>query len=853
MKSDPPLVTGLSPKEGPPGTQIIIRGENLGLSQSDVVGLIVCSMDCLASMRWESPHKIIARVTQSKAGIGDVTVITKSGGRGSCLVQFRIFHALIGPLQESAVWVDESHFVDSMRSAAEEMNVVIEDSPLTISKDSATTPVPERVMEVYADSGSNLRLENFHPVRYLLENYRTASYDSLEAALFHLENHSNLAQKEPKNFLKSNLSCILDCVDALCDLRDFIGSSEQPDYSKMLSTLRHQISVCSSCGEEVFVDVLKRKEQSDSIRNALTVLRRFRFLFLLPQAMKSHVEKGEYGLVTSEYSRAKSLLCETEVPLLKEGLRFAFAEADAQMEKLKMALYERLSDPTVSLNEQKKIIRYLLTVDQETDAEKESRYEDSDRDYSTELLSEVPPCFLFCDVICSVLASRLPEILKLSEEYLSGQLTARGLFHSESEIEEMIVDIIDLCVALMLNAVLPSALPPRLKESFGGVLASWKPLKTDSFGYIELLSSLRTCLLSLYKMDCSDQYLSSLLTACMELRVTCLKLVASQASHSICELASKETWKLSECDKDMSKTALPDMFESIVNEVQPIVNTFLSYNNFPHEKDLLQLEAYRPSVLRSLECLFCSFKITLERLINFEPSENPPTALRRPSTLKSSFDKGKRAPKLTEKKLLVVVANCDYVLRFCLPRLFERASKCGVWLIEPIQERCIVCYGSFRTTLLKHYISSKCPPLGLSSQIVGKEDDDVKSVSTYIKDCILRVVAVQAELFLVCPVLYHTVIGFVVKNYHDRITEHAKERLDTMSPQQRSQVLLDLTAFEESVKSFLSAETLLAIRNFKVQIGAPWTESLQLLLDNYLSKEELLISCLGRVAPASDT
>ncbi|CDW55310.1 Exocyst complex component 2 [Trichuris trichiura] len=629
MKSDPPLVTGLSPKEGPPGTQIIIRGENLGLSQSDVVGLIVCSMDCLASMRWESPHKIIARVTQSKAGIGDVTVITKSGGRGSCLVQFRIFHALIGPLQESAVWVDESHFVDSMRSAAEEMNVVIEDSPLTISKDSAT--------------GSNLRLENFHPVRYLLENYRTASYDSLEAALFHLENHSNLAQKEPKNFLKSNLSCILDCVDALCDLRDFIGSSEQPDYSKMLSTLRHQISVCSNCGEEVFVDVLKRKEQSDSIRNALTVLRRFRFLFLLPQAMKSHVEKGEYGLVTSEYSRAKSLLCETEVPLLKEGLTFGILKR----------LFHKWHNYSI------------------------------------------------CRSGCS-----------------------DGKF----------------------------------------VLIVWD-----------------------YSINPCCPY------------------------SGICELASKETWKLSECDKDMSKTALPDMFESIVNEVQPIVNTFLSHNNFPHEKDLLQLEAYRPSVLISLECLFCSFKITLERLINFEPSKRP--------------------PKLTEKKLLVVVANCDYVLRFCLPRLFERASKCGVWLIEPIQE-----------------VSSRLSISHSFTFFIGKEDDDVKSVSTYIKDCILRVVAVQAELFLVCPVLYHTVIGFVVKNYHDRITEHAKERLDTMSSQQRSQVIL-----LESVKSFLSAETQLAIRNFKLQIGTTWTESLQLLLDNYLSKEELLISCLSRVAPASDT
>lgn len=35
---NPPLVTGVSPKEGPPGTRITIRGENLGLDARDLVG-----------------------------------------------------------------------------------------------------------------------------------------------------------------------------------------------------------------------------------------------------------------------------------------------------------------------------------------------------------------------------------------------------------------------------------------------------------------------------------------------------------------------------------------------------------------------------------------------------------------------------------------------------------------------------------------------------------------------------------------------------------------------------------------------------------------------------------------------
>lgn len=33
-----PLVTGVSPKEGPPGTRITIRGENLGKDPKDLNG-----------------------------------------------------------------------------------------------------------------------------------------------------------------------------------------------------------------------------------------------------------------------------------------------------------------------------------------------------------------------------------------------------------------------------------------------------------------------------------------------------------------------------------------------------------------------------------------------------------------------------------------------------------------------------------------------------------------------------------------------------------------------------------------------------------------------------------------------
>lgn len=83
----PPLVTGISPREGCPGIKITIRGENLGIDEKDFIGLKICGDDCRATASWQSPNKIFAYAGNGQ-GKGDVIVITKSGGIGTCSVGF---------------------------------------------------------------------------------------------------------------------------------------------------------------------------------------------------------------------------------------------------------------------------------------------------------------------------------------------------------------------------------------------------------------------------------------------------------------------------------------------------------------------------------------------------------------------------------------------------------------------------------------------------------------------------------------------------------------------------------------------------------------------------------------------
>lgn len=70
-------------------------------------GVEICGCDCTLSTEWKSPNKLIARSGPGK-GRGQIIITTASGGRGTCTVEFRGYFESIGPLKESAVWVEEA-------------------------------------------------------------------------------------------------------------------------------------------------------------------------------------------------------------------------------------------------------------------------------------------------------------------------------------------------------------------------------------------------------------------------------------------------------------------------------------------------------------------------------------------------------------------------------------------------------------------------------------------------------------------------------------------------------------------------------------------------------------------------
>jgi exocyst complex component 2 len=93
---------------------------------------LICGCDCLLSAEWKSRNKNVARSGPGK-GRGDIIVRTASGGQGTSTVQFRGYHETIGPLKESAVWVEEAPVQNlGWGSALSSSSIHIED-PLGLS------------------------------------------------------------------------------------------------------------------------------------------------------------------------------------------------------------------------------------------------------------------------------------------------------------------------------------------------------------------------------------------------------------------------------------------------------------------------------------------------------------------------------------------------------------------------------------------------------------------------------------------------------------------------------------------------------------------------------------------------
>ncbi|XP_066587508.1 exocyst complex component 2 [Prorops nasuta] len=793
----PPVVTGISPKEGPPGTRVIVRGEFLGTKVQDLIGLTICGCDCLLSAEWKSSNKIIARSGPCK-GRGDIIVTTRSGGQGTSTVQFRGYYETIGPMKESAVWVEEPPLENFVwgRRALSPTNYQ-QDDPLGLSVEGNDKKFPEdELVELFGESSGELTNEKFHPGWFLLQHHHATTMEDLKAGLAYLKRKVNSQKEGQLSFLKANVGSVMEQLDTLMLLKDQFEADVKIYGDDPTLKLEESIKRSMSEANKLFDDVLARRDKADATRNALALMQRYKFLFCMPINIEKNIKRGNYDLVINDYARVKNLFKNTDVDVFKKVL----IEIEKRICALRILLRQKLEEMPFSLEEQKKLIRNLVNLETEGDPawdaiDSHAKYLDksitkcvnehmlkleninSDNSIHKTLKSvqinskllrinksdenNVPPQISCIESICDIVIEQLPDLWRLGQCYFTGQL------HVMVDTEKQ-APFKNLVLSSMQHAM------ETMKSICGAnVEAPW---------LLHILRCVRQMYASLIHLDLPSDALDIFGKFTYDLRLQCLVALFKQTAENVSSLYRQETWQIEYLNEDGGVTKLPYLFENIVVETTKLARETIVVCG-PREGPLFSTTAHQTLYYNSIKNLFTSFARCLQQLAfsgSDEASDDEDTSVSQlvgsPTGYKS---KGHKHQGPTwEQCLLISLSNIRYTLNTILPKMREFLKSQGYpdlsaavdWNTDWTQ------LDTLDTAVLDAYLERRCDPLvgtiEPSMYLGGLEwdfDTEPTHLKPYAQEILANLIAVHAEVRRVAPALLKRVLSHIVETIAEEL------------------------------------------------------------------------------------
>lgn len=907
----PPLVTGISPNEGIAGKKVTIRGENLGTGPTDLIGLTICGHNCLLTAEWISASKIVCRVGPAKNDKGEIIVTTKSGGKGTSTVSFKLLTpAKIDFLDQSAVWIDEKNNYDlrTGRNKGVSPLSLRPANPLGIDIDRGK--VPEKDLEgLFPGMSGDFTSEKFSATLYLLENHSSTSFDQLKTAANNLRKLANRKNEGSLSYVKGGLSTFFEAQDALAAIHQKLEvDGREKVEGSMTQKLENVLNRASNTADTLFQEVLGRKDKADSTRNALNVLQRFKFLFNLPLNIERNIQKGDYDVVINDYEKAKSLFGNTEVQVFKK----VYAEVETRIEALRKLLLDKLLETPSTLHDQKRYIRYLSDLhapgepawqcivaqhkwilqlmrncregyvkSQKSNSLLHSPMLELDSDIrsSVSRLSQTVPvkrggsfqstrddtwCYkipqkvAFIDNLTEIVVSQLPNFWKLWISYVNGSLFSEAGEKSgqverskknarirQSDFKNMIQEMMTLLEKLIRGALLSRSLKEVERSQYGG----WE-VKSELSGQwlTQIIHTVRLCNESLTALEIPNDMLQVIQDLILDLRVFCLKISLEQTAEDMKKLAEKEDWVVD----NEGITSLPSQFE------QCIVQTLQSLQEVidckPGETNIFQQEKNHREVIEICTTIMKGFIDSLEQL-SIKPDGDIDTShhsgdISSPDLFGSIHED---ISPTAEQRLLIVLSNCQYLDRHTFLNLAEHFEKHGFKGTENIIKESLRYLKDLDQRLFETYIESKADPIvgslepGIYAGYFDWKDCLVPSgVRNYLKEALVSIIAVHAEVFSVSKELVRRMMARIV----EAVAEEMGRLMQCASSFSRNgalQARLEICALRDAVAFYLSPES---NRNFMQALetlpplpsGAD-KKLLEELLNTFKSSMHLQLTC----------
>lgn len=769
-----PVVTGLSPNEGPPGTKVTIRGENFGKHAADLIGLKICGFDCLLSAEWKTSNKIIA-ITGTAKGKGDVIVTTRNGGQGTCSVTFKGYYETIGPMKETAVWIDEAPLFTWGRNALSPISYQQED-PLGLSTEGNEKKFPEdELLESFPDRGGDITADNFSPGWFLLVNHYGTSFSDLRAGLSYLRRKVEGQKEGQLSFLKANVSSVMDQLDTIVTLKEKYENDTAVSGTEPTLKLEKAIKESEREARKLFDDVLARRDKAEQRQNALNVLNRFRLLFCLPCVIEQNIKKGDFEIVINDYIRVKNLFSKTEVPIFKTALD----EIEKRITDLKRMLQTKLITMPITVDEQKRLIKYLITLEAENDPAWDAIYhhyeyigsrmqhcydehkkceenlidefgksKDSASKYSKfnpfpQDVNVIPENILFIEELCEIMSLLFPDLWRIGQSYFTEELHVKVGLGRQTDFKKLVTNIVRIFVRRVYAAIIPHLLDQAQNSSNNEEYGLWTI--TDSDDVVKhwlpaCLRHIRATYTTLIRLEVGAEALDVVQALILDLRVHCMAMLFQRTREHVTTLGNTEMWRVDFVASSGSGhggggdrsgfigiTQFPIEFERAIQDVIQIVRDSV-FTSEQREPSLLQNVKATKELDRQIEALLLSAHSVLVTLSQKrDQDENDDCSgsvvwqlLGTPTNIYRKHNSHSNIP-LYEHRLLTTLSNCRYTRTVVISNLEELFRSSIRPAAGPNVTGDVAGSGPFlvcrkqmeqlERSILEQYLEEKCDPL----------------------------------------------------------------------------------------------------------------------------------------------
>ncbi|QQP48635.1 Exocyst complex component 2 [Caligus rogercresseyi] len=541
--SDESLKKGPGPLEATAGTKLTIRGEHLGVSENDLLGVLILGSDCLMTVEWKSPNKLIALCPAGVEGKGEIIVATVSGGSAPAPVR--------PPAQEVAFWVEEK------RAFRRRRRRLHENSDLLCSEDALGLSFPEEtLLELFPGGGSvpcgDVSQENFHPLYFLLETHHSTNFEDLKAGMSFL--------RRKVAFIKSNISSIVDQLDTLASIRRCYMLDAKTGEPTQKATQA----------------IASAKKEADRMTGGCHAERPQRH-----EPLQVHMAKGDTDRVIDEFDRAMNLYGDSDNEIFKRYLE------EVERATLNTCKEEHLEHHAPPTHPSSAFLAPNLISSAAFSSSNKYHLQ-----FLTESESGVPPKnVVFVEDIADRLTREFPDLWKLGQSYFKGDLVVAPDASKSPLFKDMILGCIRYVSNLSKKKVAASSTDCSGSEEDSHEYGDWTGLDYDKSAHWlpYCLRYARNCYAVFIELDLPSQALDILKRLTTDLRIQCLQTVFHSVIVQVHLLHEKEDWRLEMSDKHGCITELPEMFVRVVSEsVQLIKEAILSADE--KEENILNIK-----------------------------------------------------------------------------------------------------------------------------------------------------------------------------------------------------------------------------------------------------------------------